>query len=167
LVDLSRDAENPSLALLRVASGAGMTRLVLEDAKDLDLDLGAREGEVSFTDHAALMGARVVTGSAPFTLEIRGVHPSDLALAAFADGARVPAHRMRHMGRRWGGEGKLKWLLSGPAWTALVRPGVLDACEPDAERIVIDFPYRIPDHRVIRWPDSEARAFARRLDRNE
>ena len=45
---------------------------------------------------------------------------------------------------------------------ALVTPG-----EPDRRRIAIDFPYRIPDHRVIRWPGPEERAFARRLDRNE
>lgn len=167
LVDLTRDMEDPSLALLRVAAGAGVMRLVLEDAKDLELGLGVREGVVSITDHPALLGAQVVTGAAPFTLEARGVRPTDLALAAFADGARVPAHRMRHMGRRWGEDGKLKWLLSGPAWTALVRPQVLDVGEPDPERIVIDFPYRIPDHRVIHWPGSEARAFAKRLDRNE
>ena len=74
---------------------------------------------------------------------------------------------MRHTGRVWSGGGVIEWLISGPASTAHARPGVLDAGAPDPDRVVVDFPYRIPDDRAIRWPGPEERSFARRLNMNE
>ena len=105
--------EDGADVLLRVGKGGGGMRLVVEDAEDLEFSLEVRQGEVAIRDHALLFGARVVVGAAPFALEVRGVRPAELSVAAFADGVRVPVGRMRHMGRRWGGGGRCGWGRGG------------------------------------------------------
>jgi hypothetical protein len=166
-LDLARDGQDPALSLLSVAEGRGVVRLVLEDAADLELQVGVRDGEVVVEDHPLLFGARVVVGSAPFVLELRGVRPKELSVAAFAAGERMPTWEMRHMGRRWGGGGAIEWLISGPAWTVWVRPAVMDRRSGISARVVLEFGHRVPDEREVRWKGREARAFARRLGRTE
>lgn len=133
-----RELGGGRLGLAVRAEAGALVRVVLEA---LGPDPHASPQIVAPASHAVAphprrLAARVVEGAGPFELEVDPTRGARLALAAFVDGARVPASAIRWGERQLAGE-SLDLALSAWAWSDAELLGPLDAARLAAGELAL------------------------------